>query len=275
MLVAAATIAGSPVSASAATGRETSANWAGYVASAPGVRFHKVTGSWVMPPASCSIGTPANAAIWVGLGGYHSNSRAVEQVGTEVDCTRAGSPQYTAWYELLPAGSVTIPLAVHPGDHVTASVAVTGHRVRMRLRDDTTNATFSKSLKAHRTDVRSADWILEAPSLCDDSGVCEVSQLANFGTTAFSGATAKAHSGHAGPIADPAWAATAIDLVPGAAPGGGGSGPGRSVGIGASASAVTGELAGAGNAFSVSYQSPAPPAPGSPGGAPVPSPAAP
>jgi hypothetical protein len=175
---------------------------------------------------------------------------------------------------MIPAGSVTIPLTIRPGDHITGSVAVTGHHVRMRLHNDTTNATFTRRLRARKTDVRSADWIVEAPSLCDDNGVCHVSQLANFGTTGFSDATAKTTSGHTGAIADPAWTPTAIDLVPGGAPDGGGLGVGRTVGLAAPASALTGELSAPG-AFSISYRSPAPTAPSLPNGATVPSPAGP
>jgi hypothetical protein len=258
LLIAAVTIAGSAVGARAATARETSANWAGYVASEPGVRFHKVSGSWVQPAASCSAGAPANTAFWVGIGGYHSSSRALAQIGTEVDCTSTGSPRYSAWYEMIPSGSVDMPLTVHPGDRVTASVAVTGHRVRMRLHNVTTNATFTKTLKAPTVDLRSADWVLEAPSLCDDSGVCQVSQLANFGTFGFSDASATTTSGHTGLIADPAWSATAIDLVPGSGPDGG---AGPNIGVADGASASTGDLSASGGAFDVAYRTPATTAP--------------
>jgi hypothetical protein len=139
-----------------------------------------------------------------------------------------------------------MPLTVHPGDRVTASVAVTGRRVRMRLHNVTTNATFTKTLKAPTVDLRSADWVLEAPSLCDDSGVCQVSQLANFGTFGFSDASATTTSGHTGLIADPAWSATAIDLVPGSGPDGG---AGPNIGVADGASASTGDLSASGGAF--------------------------
>src|ERR1700737_4151987 len=63
----------------------TSANWAGFAVHKPGVNFHKVTGTWVQPTASCTPGSQSYSAFWVGIGGYYLNSSALEQVGTEID----------------------------------------------------------------------------------------------------------------------------------------------------------------------------------------------
>ena len=48
-----------------------------------------------------------------------------------------------------------------------------------------------------------------APSACSSFGACRALPLTNFGTVAFSSATATA-AGHAGTISDPAWAATIL-----------------------------------------------------------------
>src|SRR3954467_5115543 len=90
--------------AAGATDAQASANWAGYAAT--GAQFSKVSGSWVQPEASCDSGT-GDAAFWVGIGGATQESSALEQTGTEVDCS-SGSPVYSAWYELVPAAPVPV-----------------------------------------------------------------------------------------------------------------------------------------------------------------------
>jgi hypothetical protein len=262
--LAIATIAGLPAGADAAVLRTSSTNWAGYAASSPGARFRTASGTWVQPAASCSPGTPADVAIWVGIGGFHSTSHALDQIGTEVDCNAAGKARYSAWYELVPAASVHIPLAVRPGDRMAARVSVRGHRVTLRLRNVTTNATVTRVRRASKVDRRSAEWIVEAPTVCDGSG-CNISELADFGTTGFSSSRARTTDGHTGAIADPAWSPTAIDLAPGAP----GLGTARNWGVSLTGSATTGDLSPAGGDFSVTYQSPATTVPGLPSGAPV------
>ncbi|TML55701.1 MAG: hypothetical protein E6G21_00900 [Actinobacteria bacterium] len=62
-----------------------------------------------------------------------------------------------------------------------------------------------------RPDLESAEWVAEAPSGCDYSGNCSTLPLTNFGTVAFSHATATVQ-GHRGRISDPVWSATTIEL---------------------------------------------------------------
>src|SRR2546430_635897 len=83
-----------------------SANWAGYaVAATDGVpatsadgsattaapaSFTSVTGTWRQPRATCTAGSVGFSSVWVGLGGFSPGSEAIEQIGTEVDCTGGG-----------------------------------------------------------------------------------------------------------------------------------------------------------------------------------------
>src|SRR5947209_25549 len=97
-----------------------SANWAGYAVHHPGISFRTVSASWTQPTAACTPGNPTYSAYWVGLGGFSATSRALEQIGTETDCNFAGDAVLSAWYELVPAPSTPIRLAVRPGDAVTA-----------------------------------------------------------------------------------------------------------------------------------------------------------
>src|SRR5690349_15017483 len=90
---------------------EVSQNWAGYVAggSSPGKQFSSVSGSWVQPTVKCGAGQ-TYSAFWVGLGGSAGGSSALEQTGTQADCTADGGTEYYAWYELVPAAPVKLDL---------------------------------------------------------------------------------------------------------------------------------------------------------------------
>ncbi len=176
-----------PAGAAAAT---VSSNWAGYVAHAPSGRFTSVSAEWTAPAASCTAGRETHSAVWVGLGGYRIGARALEQIGTEADCTPGGRAIYSSWVELLPAGAVSLRLAVHPGDRVAASVTVIGRDATLRLRDLTTARRYSTTRRLRAIDVSTADWIVEAPSGCDAGGGCRTLALANFGSVSFANATA-------------------------------------------------------------------------------------
>jgi hypothetical protein len=213
----------------------------------------------VQPAASCAAGPRRYSAYWLGLGGFHSSSNALEQIGTQVDCSSIGEAVYSAWYELVPAGPVHIALAVRPGDTISASAAVSGHSVKLYIANRTTGAIFSRRVHANHIDVTSAEWVVEAPSTCDLIG-CEPLPLANFGSASFTGATATTTAGHSGVIADPAWATTAITLSPSAD-----RGVGTDLNLpGSSARATPGDLSAGGDGFTVTYQDAPPPAPGPP-----------
>jgi hypothetical protein len=167
----------------------------------------------------------------VGLGGYAGSSPALEQIGTDADCSSSGHASYYSWFELLPAAAISIPIRIQPGDQVTASATVAGHHATLRVRDLTSGARFSVTRRAASIDVSSADWIVEAPSVCSSSG-CGILALTDFGNIAFSSATAVA-AGHTGTVIDPAWHTTAIELRQSA-----GRVHGRSVRPGTSATTV-------------------------------------
>ena len=146
--------------AAASTASVTSSNWAGYVTA--GASFSSVSGSWVVPRARSS--SEGYSATWVGLGGAGASSSALEQVGTESDYVN-GRATYAAWYELVPKAPVTLKLAVHAGDRVTAKVTVDGTTVTVSLSDVTTGRSTTKVLHMADPDTSSAEWIAEAPSV--------------------------------------------------------------------------------------------------------------
>jgi hypothetical protein len=191
-----------------------SSNWAGYAATATSgssLRFKSVSAHWVQPSVTCA-GRPAYAGFWVGLGGYRRSANALEQIGTEADCSSSGGGNYYAWYELVPRGPVMVSLTVHPGDTIAASVTVAGRRVVLALRDLTTRASSLTRQRASAIDVSSAEWIAEAPSLCLGEN-CRVLPLADFGSVSFSGASATTTNGDSGAIGASSWSLSALELL--------------------------------------------------------------
>lgn len=224
---------------------EVSSNWAGYAVTGPDpgsgtpVSYRAVSGSWVQPTATCTPGTATYSAVWVGLGGFSAESQALEQIGTSADCSSTGTPNYSVWYELVPAPSVAIRLKIAAGDTMSAVVVVNGSSVTLRIRNLTRRTVFTKRLTMTAPDVSSAEWVAEAPSSCNSVGSCQILPLTNFGTVFFSLAAAATVDGRSGTISNPAWAATPIELVTDPAAGKG---------------AATGALAPDGSGFSVSWQ---------------------
>jgi hypothetical protein len=223
----------------AATASSVSTNWAGYAVS--GRRFRKVTGTWRVPAGNCTAGRATYSAAWIGLGGFDERSRALEQAGTELDCSSSGRASYSAWYELVPATSRTIRMRIRRGDTIATTVQVSGRRVSLRVVNRTTGATFAKTARMSAPDVTSAEWIVEAPSGCDSSG-CTQLPLANFGSVSFRGARATTSGGHTGAVSDAAFVTTRLDLSE--------SGNNVSSMAGALASA----LSAAGSSFGVTYR---------------------
>lgn len=217
MLVLAAGLTAAPAALANARAKSTqSTNWAGYAVHRDGASFRRVSASWTQPSASCTSGQPSYSSAWVGLGGYSPASTALEQIGTELDCTASGKVVSSAWYELVPAPSKTISLQVQPGDVMHATVTVTGHRVVVELDNLTRRHTFRKTLHTAAIDVSSAEWILEAPSECISQYTCQALPLANFGSITFDSASVVTANGATGTIARGDWTRTRIKLTPGA-----------------------------------------------------------
>jgi hypothetical protein len=202
----------------------TSSNWAGYAVTAaaiapiptapattPPVDFSNVSGRWVQPAVTCTRGKATYSAFWVGIGGFSPTSQALEQIGTEANCTAAGKAKYSMWYELVPAASVPIKFKVFPGNAITASVKVDGTQVTLQIKNLTRKTNFTKTLVMAAPDTSSAEWIAEAPTGCNNSG-CEQLPLAKFRTLTFTKASATTSDGHTGTISDTAWSPTLIDL---------------------------------------------------------------
>jgi hypothetical protein len=232
-----------------------SSNWAGYAVHRPGVRFPEVFAAWRQPTLTCVAGSPSYSAFWIGIGGYRLNAPALEQIGTEADCTSSGRAIANAWYELVPVASKPLKLIVEPGDELAGSVTVSGHTVVLALQDRTRHRSAKRTLHASVVDDTSAEWIAEAPSDCVSNNSCRTLPLANFGSTSFDVAGAQTINGRFASIRSNAWRTTKITL---------GTGGQRYATVrgGTIGSATPSALTSGGSAFNVTYSAAS--APGTP-----------
>jgi hypothetical protein len=165
----------------------TSTNWSGYatetnLTSPQSGAITDVRGTWTVPSVTCG-GATTYSASWVGIDGYADST--VEQTGTEQDCS-GGVPRYSAWYEMYPKISRTVPLSIHAGDTMRAEVRALGSgSFQLTLTDtnDGANGVYTTTQRLAQAQLQSAEWIVEAPS----QG--KILTLAKFGTEEFSQAS--------------------------------------------------------------------------------------
>lgn len=193
------------------TANQQSSNWAGYAVATnlttPAANsVSDVIGTWVVPTVTGGT-TDAYSVDWVGIDGFSNSSGSVEQLGTEADWVN-GAPSYLAWWEMYPAPMQPIPMAVSPGDVVTADVHwISGNTFTLSLTDVTTGDTFSTQQTLATTARRdSAEWIHEAPSLST-----QILPLTQTTPVTFTGCDTTVQ-GTTGSIGDAAWQNTGIDL---------------------------------------------------------------
>jgi hypothetical protein len=123
-----------------------------------------------------------------------------------------GVAHYTAWYELVPAGPVTVRLAVGAGDRIRASVGFADGNITMTVADLTQGTRATEHRRFPQADTTSAEWIAEAPSHCRGRA-CRPLRLSDFGDVSFTNAAARIHDGAGGTITAPRWSAQAIELT--------------------------------------------------------------
>jgi hypothetical protein len=151
--------------------------WGGYADT--GATFTSVSGDWTVPALDCS--TTPNSAVspWIGLDGWSSTT--VEQIGFDQDCTR-GVAGYFPWVEMYPAKSVYFTETVKPGDHISASVMVSGTQFTLTESDSTQGWTKTY----HET---GSDQLSSAEAIVEDLG-SRIPPVADFGAITFSNLTA-------------------------------------------------------------------------------------
>jgi len=162
-----------------------SSNWSGYVITAPGP-YTAVNASWTVPSVS-AIPPPAYSSIWVGIGGWFSNSNRLIQVGTDQDVLNNGSAVYFAWHEVYPGLPVLIAY-ISPGDLITASVsqvsanASTWHMLVVRNSATLVDITVRARINLASEDT--AEFIVERPAI-QVGRRDQLTTLADFGNATF------------------------------------------------------------------------------------------
>jgi hypothetical protein len=163
-------------------GQNTSHNWAGYASTSGS--YTRVSGTWTVPVPGIA-GTPGVGATWVGIGGV--SSQDLIQAGTQDVALGGGQAEFQTWFEMLPAASQQVPVAVVPGDSVTVSIDEQGAgsgNWQISITNNTSGQTFQTNVQ-YASSESSAEWIMEAPS--SSSGVLP---LDNFNSVSFTAGSA-------------------------------------------------------------------------------------
>jgi Peptidase A4 family len=154
--------------------------------------FNSIAGDWTVPTATQHTSGQAEASSdWIGIGGgcidagCTATDSTLIQTGTEQDVDATGAPSYSAWYELVPAPSLTISgMTVAPGDHMHASIseAVAGSNVwNITIKDVTRGESFSTTVPYSSTHA-TAEWIEETPlEIGTNAGFAALPNLTNPG----------------------------------------------------------------------------------------------
>ncbi len=173
------------VSGNSSSSPTISENWSGYaaLASKPFTYAHT---RFVQPAVTCDGKANRWTSNWVGLDGFSNGT--VEQDGTFAACLGKNNmtPQYVAWYEMFPAGSVSV-FNVKAGDVIDALVRFSGGKFHLKVSDLTSGKSASKTAACAQCKRTSAESIIERPALCNNSFTkCFITALANFGTATMS-----------------------------------------------------------------------------------------
>jgi hypothetical protein len=167
--------------------------------------FHSITGDWTVPTATQhTAGQAEFSSTWIGIGGGCVDAKCnvgdatLIQTGTEQDVSKSGAASYSAWWEVIPAPSLTIAkMTVRPGDRMHASIAelATNSDVwKITLRNVTRGQTFTTTLPYSSTHL-TAEWIQETP-LTFGTGGAGLAALPNLTNPAFDLATTNGAPAH-------------------------------------------------------------------------------
>lgn len=151
--------------------------WGGYADT--GATFTSISGSFTVPSLNCSSTPNSSVSPWIGIDGFDSDT--VEQIGFDQDCEN-GVAGYYPWVEMYPADSIYFNDTIKAGDHITASVSVSGTTWTLTEKDTTRG--WSKTYHESGNDAKSS-----AEAIVEDLGD-GIQPVANFGSVSFSGLTA-------------------------------------------------------------------------------------
>jgi hypothetical protein len=165
-------------------------NWAGYVQGAleKNTTFHSIAATWIVPTATPRRpGEAEFSSSWIGIGGgcvdaaCSITDASLIQAGIGHDITAAGTADYYAWWEAIPAPLVRTTLQVWPGDRVV--VAIFEGRVpelwTIVIANLSTRSYFNITLPYPST-YATAEWVIETPVVITDAGAVQVGPMPNL-----------------------------------------------------------------------------------------------
>lgn len=181
-----------------------SSNWFGYQQSILKTKkpFTEVSAVWTVPTASQHTrGQAENSSQWIGIGGgcLSNNCLATDntliQAGTEADVAADGSTSYSAWWEIIPAPSIRVNLAVRPGDVMYSDIkmSVVPGVWNLVLKNRTTGRQW-KGTAPYASTFGTAEWITETPLLIGTNA--GFATLPNLTPVHFDNATANGTNPH-------------------------------------------------------------------------------
>jgi hypothetical protein len=174
-----------------------SSNWFGYNQGSleqGGKLFNSISGNWTVPTATQhTVGQAEASSDWIGIGGgcidagCTTTDSTLIQTGTEQDVSSTGAASYSAWYELVPAPSLTISnMTVAPGDAMRASlseVVTDANAWTITIQDLTRGESYTTTVPYSSTHA-TAEWIEETPlEIGTNAGFAALPNLSNPGWT--------------------------------------------------------------------------------------------
>jgi hypothetical protein len=174
-----------------------SSNWFGYnqgTLEQGGKLFNSISGNWTVPTATQHTAGQAEASSdWIGIGGgcvdasCTTTDSTLIQTGTEQDVSATGAASYSAWYELVPAPSLTISsMTVEPGDamHASLSEVVNDSNAWTITIQDLTRGESYTTTVPYSSSHATAEWIEETPlEIGTNAGFAALPNLTNPGWT--------------------------------------------------------------------------------------------
>jgi len=178
-----------------------SLNWAGYTQGSieKGTTFHSISGEWLVPKAKqLKAGEAEYSSSWIGIGGGCLDTACtlfdstLIQAGIGHDVDAAGSADYYAWWETVPAPLIRTGLVVRPGDHMRVDIAESALAPEVwtiTIANLSTSISFGITLPYTST-YGTAEWVIETPVVISDTGAVTVGPMPDLAIVHFDNATA-------------------------------------------------------------------------------------
>src|SRR5438309_195060 len=111
------------------------------------------------------------------------------RAGPSQDVGSNGQATYTAWWEIIPAPSVPVSLAVTAGNTVSVNIAETTPQVwSITINNVSTGQSWSTTVP-YSSAYATAEWIEETPVVIDSSGAVTVGPLPRLSQVTFDAGT--------------------------------------------------------------------------------------